>query len=200
VTKPRDFKSLNDPILIKLIQSGAVGVIPTDTVYGLVCQAIAQTSVDRLYKLKSREYKPGTVIASSIDQLTQLGIKGRYLKAVEQFWPGPVSILIPTGEELAYLRLNMPSLAVRIPKDSELISTLEQTGPLLTTSANLPGKTPATNIKEAHNYFGDSLDFYVDGSDLSDRKPSTLIRVIDDAIEILREGAVNLDEAGRIIE
>ncbi len=178
--------------LAERIKAGAVGVIPTDTVYGVVASARNPEAVERLYKLKSRENKPGTIIAASIDQLVELGIKRRYLKAVEQFWPGSVSVEIP--HHLDYLHQSTGRQAFRIPDDKELLELLEQTGPLQTTSANLPGEPPATTAAEAKKYFGDSVDFYVDGGDLSGRKPSTIIKVVDDAIEVIREGAVKIKE------
>src|SRR5882672_9012380 len=87
----------------KLAVPGAVGVIPTDTVYGLVARASDEVAVKRVYDLKLREGKPGTIIAASVQQLIELGLKPRYLKAVEQFWPGAVSVIIPCGPELTYL-------------------------------------------------------------------------------------------------
>lgn len=190
---PKVFKSLNDKELIKLINSGMVGVIPTDTVYGLVCRATDEGAVASLYDLKKRENKPGTLIAASIDQLVELGIKARYLKAVEQYWPNPISIVIP-NHELAYIHLGKGGIATRIPNHKELQDLLKQTGPLLTTSANQPGKPEANNIQEAKKYFGDQIDFYVDDGDLRGRQPSTVIRIVDDAVEVLREGAVKIDE------
>ena len=71
-------------IASKLAQAGVVGIVPTDTIYGLAARATDESAVARLYHLKSREQKPGTVIAANIDQLTVLGVKRRYLKAVEQ--------------------------------------------------------------------------------------------------------------------
>jgi L-threonylcarbamoyladenylate synthase len=178
----------------RLKQAGATGVIPTDTVYGLVARASDKAAVQRLYDLKLREGKPGTIIAASIDQLVELGLKPRYLKAVEQFWPGAVSVVIPCGPELSYLHEGKYSLAVRISDQPELLKLLGQTGALLTSSANHPGEPIANTITEAREYFGDNVDFYVDGGDFSGHQPSTVIRVVDDAIEILRDGAVKIQE------
>jgi L-threonylcarbamoyladenylate synthase len=91
------------------------------------------------------------------------------------------------------------AIAVRIPKNKALIKLLEQTGPLLTTSANLPGDKPAGTIADAQKIFGSKIDTYIDGGDLSDRKPSTVIRIVDDAVEIIRQGAVLIDVSGRLI-
>jgi len=190
----KHFTALHNPDLAKAIQDGAVGVLPTDTVYGVVAAASNQEAVKKLYRLKSREKKPGTVIAASIDQLVDLGIPRRYLTAVSQFWPGGVSIIIPAEINLQYLHQGKFSLACRIPADIKLLQLLEETGPLLTSSANHPGKPPANTRQEAEKYFKDAVDFYVDGGDLSDRKPSTIIRIIDDAVEIVRQGSVIIDE------
>jgi L-threonylcarbamoyladenylate synthase len=190
--------TFSDPKLLSLLREGAVGVIPTDTVYGLVCRAADEAAVRRLYALKSRENKPGTIIAAKLQQLIDLGLKARYLKAVEHYWPNPLSVVIPCSEELEYLHQGQNSLAVRISADDTLRGFLAHTGPLLTSSANHPGEPTANNLEEAQAYFGDKVDFYLDGGETRDHQPSTVIRVVDDAIEVLRKGALDIDEFGRI--
>ena len=192
----QQFSSLSDPKVSELLLSGATGVLPTDTTYGLVALAADRLAVSRLYRLKSRRRKPGTITAHDIDQLVSLGVTRRYLKAVSHFWPNSISIIIPLGQTLDYLGQAVGSAAFRIPKGGGFSDLLEKTGPLLTTSANYPGKPPAQTIAKARQYFGDTVDFYVDGGDLSDRQPSTIIRIIDDAIEVIRTGSVRVDSKG----
>ena len=181
--------------------SGTIGVLPTDTVYGVVARAQDQEAVRRLYELKSREHKPGTLIAADTGQLESLGLQHRYLAAVAHYWPGAVSVVVPCGPELAYLHQGVGSLAVRIPDVPDLRALLSRTGPLLTSSANDPGAPTAQNIDEARQYFGDKVDFYVDGGDLSGRAPSTVLRIIDDTVEVLRQGAVPINaQTGGTIE
>jgi L-threonylcarbamoyladenylate synthase len=104
-------------------------------------------------------------------------------------------VVIPTSNPaLEYLHRGKMSLAVRIPRPKELKELLQKTGPLLTSSANHPGEAPASRIAEAKKYFGDQVDFYVDGGDMSRHAPSTIIRVVDDAVEVLRPGAVRIDD------
>jgi L-threonylcarbamoyladenylate synthase len=178
----------------KLQKPGVVGVIPTDTIYGIVARAGDSAAVDRLYRLKQRDHKPGIIIAASIEQLEALGLKRRYLTAVQQFWPGPVSVIIPCSDPaLAYLHQGKQSLAVRIPEHAELQKLLQQTEPLLTSSANHANKSAAVTVDQAKQYFGDAIDFYVDGGDLADHQPSTIIRIVDDAIEVIRRGAGTIE-------
>ncbi|HSH55931.1 MAG TPA: L-threonylcarbamoyladenylate synthase [Candidatus Limnocylindrales bacterium] len=187
--------SVTDSRLATLLVEGAVGVMPTDTLYGVVCLASNQAATERLHRIKQRDGKPGTVIATSVDQLVELGLKRRYLTVVQNYWPGAVSVIIPCGPELAHLHLGKGGVAVRIPDQTDLLELLAKTGPLLTSSANLTGQLPAATVAAAQEYLGDTVDFYVEGGDLSGRKPSTIIRVVDDAIEVVRTGAVHIEEA-----
>lgn len=179
-----------------LCKPGEIAIVPTDTVYGVVARAADSQAVARLYKLKNREGKPGTLVAASIDQLAELGIERRYLMMVEALWPGAVSVITPCGQDLFYLHQGADSLAIRIPDDSRLLELLQETGPLLTSSANQPGEPPATTVAEAKAYFGDQVEWYEDGG-LVNREPSTVVRVIDHAIEVVRQGAVRFDESGQ---
>src|ERR1700694_5603971 len=111
----------------KLKIPGSVGVIPTDTVYGIVARAEDREAVKRLYALKARENKPGTIIAADMAQLEELGFKHRYLKAVEQYWPGALSVIVPLSDpNLAYLHQGKMSVAVRLPDNVPLNKMLKQ--------------------------------------------------------------------------
>jgi len=178
-----------------LNRSGAVVVMPTDTIYGLVARAKDPVAVSRMYKLKNRHSKPGTLLGLNIDDLTKLGITRKYLKAVEQFWPGAISVVIPiSSPSLNYLTQGLNDIAVRIPDDLFMSKILAYCGPLMTSSANLPDQPPANNIDQAKKYFANKVDAYFDGGNLENRQPSTIIRMIDDSVEILRPGSVKLPE------
>ena len=120
------------------------------------------------------------------------------MQAVVHFWPGAISIELP--HQVTYLHRGTGRQAFRIPDDEALQGLLHAVGPLQTTSANAPDEPTAQNIANAQAYFGDKVDFYVDTGALGDRPPSTIIRVVDDAIEVIREGAVKIDESGRITD
>jgi L-threonylcarbamoyladenylate synthase len=180
---------------IEFLMNGGVGVMPTDTIYGLVGRASDKDAVERLYSIKFRENKPGTIIAASVEQLLDLGVSRKHIEQVQHFWPNPLSIIIPFDYTNSYLKKNSTYPAMRVVADSEIKKILEQTGPLITTSANLPGQPSATNIEEAKGYFGDKVDFYIDSGTIENKLPSTLIKVNDDnTIEIIRHGEYSLPE------
>ncbi|NBX49087.1 Sua5/YciO/YrdC/YwlC family protein [bacterium] len=186
-----DTLSLQDPRLVELLEQGGVGVLPTDTVYGLVCDASNTDAVEKLYRLKSREKKPGVLVAADVEQVRGFGFPLHAVEEARRFWPG-VSVVLPLGEDVSYLHQGVGALAVRVVADGMLQMFLQKTGPLLTSSANLPGESPANTLEEARAYFRDAVDFYVDGGDLSGRQSSTLIRVVNGKVEVLRQGSIRV--------
>jgi L-threonylcarbamoyladenylate synthase len=181
--------------VIANLLKGQVGVLPTDTVYGLTARAYDTYAVTRLYALKNRDHKPGTVIAANIEQLHDLGVSRTQLDKVRPWWPGPLSVVLNISDKYSYLHQDVGDIAIRVTADTQLKSILEKTGPLLTTSANQPGEPPAATVQQAYEYFKDEVDFYVDGGDLSGRAPSTIIRITPAGeVELLRDGAFTLPD------
>lgn len=182
-------KNIDEAITILL--GGGIGVMPTDTVYGLVARAQDEDAVTRMYSLKDRERKPGTLIAASVDQLIQLGVSEDDINKVSKWWPNPLSAVLDMhGNE--YLHQGVGDIAMRVVKDDAIKSILEKTGPLITSSANLPGQPESRNIDQAYAYFENTIDFYVDGGTIADTIPSTIIRPDTEGITILRQGSIHI--------
>jgi L-threonylcarbamoyladenylate synthase len=182
---------------VKILGLGGVGVFPTDTLYGLVGSALDERSVNRIYRIKGRDTdKPLIILLSSIKELTNFGISlsTKEEKIVKRFWPGKVSIILPCeNAELEYLTREGKTLSFRIPDKVELIEVLKKTGPLVAPSANPQGHKPATNINEARKYFGDKVDFYFEDDTLN-AEPSTVIKIVGDRCDVIREGAVKIGD------
>src|SRR3989344_1128811 len=174
------------------ISRGQIGVIPTDTIYGIVCSALSEQAIERLYRIRERnEYKPCLVLIPDASILAQFGVTldASLKEALARVWPGAVSVILDCPDErFAHLHRGTKSLAFRVPDDENLRNFLRETGPLLAPSANPEGKPPACTIAEARAYFGDPVDFYVDGGTLSN-KPSTLVSYQNGNIKVIRQGA-----------
>jgi len=192
--------------VIKILQRGGIGVLPTDTIYGLAGRALDKNAVSRIYAVKKRSpEKPLIVLISSLSDLKLFGVElnKKTGSILRKLWPGEVSIILPVKyKKFFYLHHGAKSLAFRLPAKTQLISILRQTGPLVAPSANPEGLPPAINIAEARKYFESSpflplrkgenkrrLDFYF-GSGKLEAEPSTLIKIIDGKIEVLRQGSV----------
>ncbi|MBU2028692.1 threonylcarbamoyl-AMP synthase [Patescibacteria group bacterium] len=173
------------------IKRGAVGVLPTDTLYGIVGRAESEEAVKKIYNLKERNsQKPFIILIGSFLDLQKFGIKPdeKTRKFLKQIWPGKVSvILLCESKKLAYLHRGKKSLAFRLPTSKNLIKLLKKTGPLVAPSANPEDKKPAETIEEAKKYFGKRVDFYVAGGRL-EGTPSTILEMKDGKIELIREG------------
>jgi len=178
--------------------AGGVGVLPTDTIYGIVAVASDEQAVKRLYDLKHREQKPGTVIAADAQQLVDLGVSAESVAAVAHLWPNPISVDLLVGSELEYLSQGTGHGAFRLVADPVLCQLLLQTGPLLTSSANHPGKEPSLNTAQARAYFGDNVDFYVDVGERPGTA-STVVRYRDGHFETVRQGPIAVDENGQTV-
>lgn len=188
------FTDINDPKLVELINSGAVGVIPTDTVYGLVAKASLPEAITAHYAVKNRELAPGTMIGPSVEAFEELGFSSRQLSRVAHYWPAPLSVVLNAADVPEYLKQKRPALPVRIPADEKVLKLLQATGPLMTTSANRSGEPTSTSVNEAIAYFGDLIDFYVDGGELGERPPSTIVGFDESGeLTVFRAGAFPVD-------
>lgn len=176
-----------------MLQAGKIGVIPSDTVYGLVAAARNSTGIEKMYAVKQRKRQPGTTIAASVQQLVEIGFPAEALERAKAYWPDSLSVEMSAAAVPAYLSTGQPVMAARIPKPIDLRSLLEVAGPLMTSSANKPGAPTATGITGAMDYFSDDIDFYVDAGDLGDRPPSTIIGFDENGqVIVYRQGAVNI--------
>ena len=153
---------------IAVLKKGGIGVMPTDTIYGIVGSALKRKTVERIYKLRKRnKKKPMIILIGSLNQLGIFGIEPTTttLRHLKQFWPGRVSVVLATSEmrqatwrkKWKYLHRGINSLAFRLPKLLWLRKLLVKTGPLVAPSANLEGKPPAKTIKKAKRYFSFSF-------------------------------------------
>lgn len=178
-----------NPEVSKKLKQGKIGVIPTDTVYGLVCSALTEDSVEKMYEIKERDQnKPFVYLISDVSDLEKLGVslEEGLESLLSEFWPGPTSIIMNTQSTPEYIHRGLNSIAVRLPENESLQDLISKVGPLATTSANPEGEIPATNTEEARKYFGDSVDFYVNGKTLSN-KSSRIIKLEDGKIEVIRD-------------
>lgn len=178
--------------LVKVLRSGGIGIIPTDTIYGLVGLARNKKTVERIYKVRQRRPdKPLIILTSSIESVKKFGVKldSKTKKILKKYWPGKISIILSCDKKFEYLHRGTNTLAFRLPDDVDLIKLLKKTGPLVAPSANPEGLSPALTIKQAKKYFSDQVDFYFDQGK-TESEPSTLIEVEGDKIVVLRTGAV----------
>jgi L-threonylcarbamoyladenylate synthase len=186
-----------DSKYIEILKNGGIGVIPTDTIYGLVGSAFCKPAVTKIEELKKRSAGKGFIILiSSIDNITKFGVNvsDKTQSLMKRFWPGKLSVAVLSNDSMFnYLMVPDNTITFRLPDNEMLLNFLHKVGPVIAPSANPEGQVPANNIIEARKYFGDAVDFYIDGGEISGQ-PSTLVKIIGDKLSVLREGAIKSND------
>ncbi|HMS93392.1 MAG TPA: L-threonylcarbamoyladenylate synthase [Candidatus Saccharibacteria bacterium] len=178
--------ALYPPELINILKNGEIAIIRTDTIYGIVGRANNQATVERIFHIKGRapEKSPIILISDPSEMLDTYDIPT--LRALQSYWPGPNSIILPSENGPAWITRGNKSIAYRLPSDTALQALIREVGPLAAPSANPEGLPPAETIEQAKQYFGDAVDYYHDGGIINNLAPSSLFRYDNDAFVQLR--------------
>jgi len=157
--------------LKKQILAGKIFIYPTDTVYGLGCNALNKNSVKIIRKIKNRDNKPFSIIAPSFDWIKQNCVINIKLK---KYLPGKYTIILKKKNSEFLNHISDKTIGIRIP-DYEFTRKIQETGlPFITTSVNFSGQKPANKIEEIPKQIINKVDFVINKGELKG-KPSTLI-------------------------
>ncbi|WP_457643312.1 L-threonylcarbamoyladenylate synthase [Persephonella sp.] len=187
----------------EIVKKGGVIVAPTDTLYGLLADALNKKAVEKVYQIKKRDpSKPVIVLIPSVDYLNLFNIRpSKQEKKLLENKGITVVIQLPDKNKFEYLHRGTGSIAFRIPDYEKLLDFLKETGvPVVAPSANPEGKPPAESIEKAVQYFGNTVDAYINADFSPSGKPSTIVRVRNSNIQILREGSIKKDDVEKIIK
>jgi L-threonylcarbamoyladenylate synthase len=181
------------------IARGGVVAIPTDTVYGLVASLAHAEAIERIYALKGRpEEQPLPVLVASVDALEHVTsfVDGRVQMLLNEFWPGPVTVVIPSDRNLPAAVLGPGNtVGVRIPNHPLAIEVIGKAGgAVASTSANRSGEAPALTAADVEATFGAELDLILDGGIAPGGRASTVVAIRGDTLKILREGPIDESE------
>jgi L-threonylcarbamoyladenylate synthase len=179
-----------DENLVGVLKGNGVVVMPTDTLYGIVCKAQSISAVNRIYAIRKRNpKKPCIILIGEIGELEKFSIilSLDQKNALKKYWPGPVSIILECKDDsLEYLHRGTKTLAFRIPAPQALRDLLLKVGPLIAPSANTETFPPNETIAGAKKYFGDSVDLYVDGGFLAGKASKVIQLHSDDSVTVIR--------------
>jgi L-threonylcarbamoyladenylate synthase len=182
-----------DERALEIVRRGGVGLVPSDTIYGLSCAALNEQAVLKLHKLKDRSgTKPFIILISDLEMLDLLSINISNLGAVADYWPGPLTAIFPAESAPSWLHLGLKTLAVRMPNQADLKEFISKTGPLISTSANLEGQPPVGSSDDAKQLFGEQLDFYIDKGRLNNQEPSTIVSIVEGQLKVIRQGKLKI--------
>lgn len=177
----------------EVLKKGGVVVLPTDTVYGLAAGAFNLDAQKKIYKLKGRNYrKPLVIMSDTLNSLRHIVELSRDSeKLMKEFFPGPLTIILPTTHLGKLAMGGRKDAGVRIPKDDIVLSLIKAFGnPIATTSANISGRPSAKNGAEALKYFEGKAELLLDCGRPKLGKESTVIDMQKFPYTVVRKGLI----------
>ena len=203
-------RNINDNELRKagnIIKNGGLVIFPTETVYGIGANGLDKDAIEKIYTAKGRKSdNPLILHVSSIDMVYSIAknIDEIELKLMEKFFPGPLTIIFDKKDNVPYEATgNLDTVGIRMPSNPIANKLIEYANtPIAAPSANISGRPSGTNVSDIVNEFKDKVDIILDGGSSLIGVESTVIRVIDNKIHILRPGYVTkemLEEYGEVI-
>ncbi len=179
------------------IGNGKMIVYPTDTLYGLGANIFDESAVKKVYMVKGRPFDmPLSVAVADIEMLEEIAVLDRRTRIlVETFLPGPLTLLVTKkGVVPDILTSASVEVGIRIPDHPFALRLIKETGPITSTSANIHSHAEPVSVKNAVEDLGEAVEYYVDCGDAEIGLPSTIVQLSDDDIEIIRKGAIPVEE------
>lgn len=177
--------------VVETLKQGGVIAYPTDTTYGIGCDIFNKRGIKNIYQIKQRDArKPFSFICADLsDAANYAHVSNFAFKIMKRHLPGPYTFVLEATRIVPdSLTTRQKTVGIRIPNDEIAMAIVRELGhPLVTTSANLTGEAPLHDPQEIDLAMGHMLDIVIDGG-IRYGDPSTVISLIDDRIEILREG------------
>jgi L-threonylcarbamoyladenylate synthase len=182
---------------LDVLKNGGVIAFPTDTVYGLAVFPFDETMVERLYVVKGRNSTKA--IAILIGDLADLKLIVRDMtplafRLAKKFWPGPLTLVLPSLNTLPKNLSNNTTIGIRMPDHPVALALLRQAGPLAVTSANMSGKGNSNTAQEVLEQLRDRIHLILDGGTTPGGVPSTVVDCVGSEPVILREGPITLEK------
>jgi len=185
------------PTALELLRAGNLVAFPTDTVYGLGADLFNPEAIEKLYQVKERAHlKAIPVLLSNpaaLDQITsEMNVLARRL--ADQFWPGPLTLVVPAHPRLPENLSPLPTIGVRMPNHPDALALLEASGPLAVTSANLSGQENSLTAGQVYAQLAGRIPIILDGGTTPGGSPSTVVDCTGPEPVILRSGPISLAE------
>lgn len=174
-----------------VLRDGGVIIYPTDTVYGLGCDLSNKRGIEKIYEIKKRSKKrPLSFVCSDLKHISQYALVTDYAyKTMRRFLPGPYTFILEASRLVPKIILpKRPTTGIRVPDNQICLALIRELGqPIISTSVQTAEGEDLGNPDLINESFGRIVDLIIDGGPIVP-EPSSVISLVDDAIEILRIG------------
>ncbi len=182
---------------------GELVVVPTDTVYGVVCSPFDAATIERIFAAKQRPPdKAIPVLLADVEDVLRLAshISPSAQKLAACFWPGPLTMVLPKRDGLPPNLSVYPTIGLRVPDHDGCRAFIRTAGgAIAATSANRSGAANPTTVEEAAAQLGETVAMYLNGGKTAGDTPSTVVSLEGDMLTVLRQGPVTQAMLDRVL-
>ncbi len=184
--------------LMKELIKGKIIIVGTDTVYGISGNALDVDVVKKIYEIKKRDFsKPISICLKDTNEIEKYAyVNDLAKKIIDNFLPGPLTIILKKKDIIPDI-VAKEYIGIRVP-DVKFTRDL-CTVPLTTTSANISGNKEAYRVEDIDKEVIKKVDYVVDIGECKYKKPSTVIKIENNNIKLVREGIIKFDDILDII-
>lgn len=180
---------------VEIMRSGGIIIYPTDTIYGLGCDITNIQALHRIIRIKGRDpKKPMSFVCSDLTHISRYAMVSNFAyRILKRFLPGPYTFILPASREAPkLLRSKSRTVGIRIPDHPvPMLLVKELWNPIISTSTNRSADEVISDPEELFEQFGSQVDLILDCGILP-VLPSSIISLVDNEIEIIREGSGDL--------
>ncbi|MBP5678257.1 MAG: threonylcarbamoyl-AMP synthase [Bacilli bacterium] len=184
--------------IVTLLDQDGLIVFPTDTVYGLACNCYSKKGIEKIFQVKKRDHKkPINVLTDSLEKIKEIAyVSAKEEELIEKYMPGALTVILDKKENIpGILTAELNTVGVRIPKDDIALEILRRVPyPLATTSVNESGESAGIQLSDFQKLLEGKVEIMIDGGPSKLQVASTIIRVENNQIKVLREGSLKIEE------
>jgi len=182
--------------IVECLQQGGIIIYPTDTTYGIGCDIFNRKGLKKISQIKQRDNrKPFSFICSDLAEIASYAQVSNFaFKIMKRHLPGPYTFVLEASKIVPdSVSTRQKTVGVRIPDNAICQAIVKELGhPLITTSANLSGEETPQDPQFLQESMGRLVDIVVDGG-VSLDDASSVISLLDNQIEVLRQGSGDTD-------
>lgn len=183
---------MNIDKICEVINNGGIVITPTDTIYGIMGDSLNENVIRKVFEIKKRPFnKPLLLLMDSFEMVEQyteeISEKERIL--MDRYWPGLVTFILKKNDKVSELITSgNDTVGIRIPNNKDLLEIIRRLNrPVISTSANITGTEVITSTQLLEKDLIDNIDYIEDGGEV-DSESSTIIKIEDNKLVVLREG------------
>ena len=186
---------MNIDKIVDVINNGGLVITPTDTIYGIMGDALNEDIIRKVFEIKKRPFsKPLLLLMDSFEMVEEYTeeISEKERSLMDRYWPGLVTFILKKNDKVSELITSgNDTVGIRIPNNKDLLEIIRRLNrPVISTSANITGTEVITSTQLLEKDLIDNIDYIEDGGEV-DSQSSTIIKIEDNKLVVLREGKLS---------